>query len=365
MKLALDNVRVFDGSAIIGPTTVIIDGSVIGPIGNSVDVAVDQRIDCNEATLLPGFIDAHVHLTDKSQLLQMAAAGITTALDMGNFDAEQFNSFRDLPGLPDVRTSGFAATTANSRHSMLGFPKDKLVSDAESATKWTEDRVSENVDYVKIIADVPGPDQATLDAITTTAHKHQKLVVAHAASEEAYVMAVTAGVDVLTHVPLDKPLTVDTITQMVARKQVAVPTLIMMRGLSIIPRLSYKVAAESVTALHRAGIPIMAGTDANQLLPPMRVRHGQSMHTELELLVAAELSPVEALRGATVLPALHFGLTDRGVIETGKRADLVLVEGDPSVSIGATRNVLRVWCAGVEFINNKSGDLGLGRCHVL
>jgi imidazolonepropionase-like amidohydrolase len=66
------------------------------------------------------------------------------------------------------------------------------------------------------------------------------------------------------------------------------------------------------------------------------------------LLIEAGLSNVEALRAATVLPAQHFGLHDRGVIEPGRRADLVLIDGDPIADIRATRQIRRVWCAGVE-----------------
>ena len=73
-----------------------------------------------------------------------------------------------------------------------------------------------------------------------------------------------------------------------------------------------------------------------------------SLHDELELLVAAGLSTVEALRAVTVLPAKHFGLTDRGAIRPGLRADLVLLDGDPVADIRATRAICRVWCAGVD-----------------
>ena len=96
-------------------------------------------------------------------------------------------------------------------------------------------------------------------------------------------------------------------------------------------------------------MPILAGTDANAGPGiPFSPRHGESLHEELELLIEAGLSTVEALRAATVLPAQYFGLHDRGVIEPGRRADLVLIDGDPIADIRATRQIRRVWCAGVE-----------------
>jgi imidazolonepropionase-like amidohydrolase len=64
--------------------------------------------------------------------------------------------------------------------------------------------------------------------------------------------------------------------------------------------------------------------------------------------VTPGLSTVDALRAATVAPARFFGLTDRGVIEPGRRGDLVLIDGDPVHDIRAARSISRVWCGGVE-----------------
>lgn len=82
--------------------------------------------------------------------------------------------------------------------------------------------------------------------------------------------------------------------------------------------------------------------------PSSVVLDGGSLHDELELLTGAGLSTVDALRAATVLPAEHFGLRDRGAVRPGLRADLVLVDGDPRADIRATRAISRVWCAGIE-----------------
>jgi imidazolonepropionase-like amidohydrolase len=178
-------------------------------------------------------------------------------------------------------------------------------------------------------------------------------------------MALQAGVDMITHVPLDRALTASTAARIFAQKCVMIPTLTMMKG--IVDRVaaaaasqpegvpaagpSYESARDSVAELHRAGVPILAGTDANAGPGiPFSPRHGESLHDELELLIEAGLSTVEALRAATVLPAQHFGLHDRGVIEPGRRADLVLIDGDPIADIRATRQIRRVWCAGVEHV---------------
>ena len=76
------------------------------------------------------------------------------------------------------------------------------------------------------------------------------------------------------------------------------------------------------------------------------VIHGASVHHELQYLVRAGLTPVQALRAATLTPARRFGLTDRGRIAEGLRADLLLVDGDPTTTIADTLNLRAVWRRG-------------------
>jgi imidazolonepropionase-like amidohydrolase len=94
-------------------------------------------------------------------------------------------------------------------------------------------------------------------------------------------------------------------------------------------------------------VPIFAGTDSvNQPGVPFSIPLGSTLHQELVLLVDAGLTPVEALRSATVAPAAWFGLDDRGAVRAGLRADLLLVGGDPTADISATQDVRGVWVAG-------------------
>jgi imidazolonepropionase-like amidohydrolase len=126
----------------------------------------------------------------------------------------------------------------------------------------------------------------------------------------------------------------------------------MMEGIALQsapPGADYAAARASVTTHYRAGVPILAGTDANAAPGvPAVISHGDSLHHELELLVDAGLTKLDALRAATSLPARYFGLADRGVIEPGRRADLVLIDGDPLQDIKATRLIRLLWCGGVE-----------------
>jgi imidazolonepropionase-like amidohydrolase len=91
-------------------------------------------------------------------------------------------------------------------------------------------------------------------------------------------------------------------------------------------------------------VPVLAGTDA----PSPGQTYGASLHGELALLVGAGLSATQALAAATSAPARAFGLGDRGRIGPGLRADLVLVDGDPTKDLSATRRIVAIWKRGVR-----------------
>ena len=375
-KLAITNVRVFDGQRVTEPTTVVVDGDVIG---NDADGAV--QYDGEGGVLMPGLIDAHIHLDTERELILMAQSGITTALDMATWPPSKIEALRGRDGLTDFRTPGVPAITSASMHRVL-FPTirdEDLVESPDDAVRFVKDRIAEKTDYVKVVCDDPGPSQESINALVAEAHKHDKLVIAHATTRATYEMAQDAKADVLTHAPVDQTLDEAAVTRMKQDGRICVPTLTMMEAVTgplswtailkmlMQPTLlwaiikvkrksgsgggkpAYGNARDSVTALHRAGVPILAGTDAHyEPQSPFDVRHGESLHHELELLVEAGLSTVEALQAATSLPAKHFGLADRGKIEAGMRADLVLLAEDPIEDIKATRSIRKVWCAGME-----------------
>lgn len=371
---AIKNVHIFTGKQLSEPKTVYVSA---GLITNDAEHA--QIIDGDGGVLIPGLIDAHIHLNTPHELQTMARHGVTTGLDMATWPPSKIDAQRGSRGASDFRTPGAPATSPGSMHTvLLPLPQTSLVKNPEDAVRFVQERVAEGVDYIKMIADDPGPDQETLNAIVSEAHKRGKLVVAHAAAIHSFNMAQDAAADVITHVPCDGSLD-DAASQRMARdNQVAVPTLTMMKAIttplswrgiltmllhpfiliSVIKatkqkrygkgKLDYANARASVAALHRAGVPILAGTDAHvEPTSPVSVKHGETLHQELELLVEAGLSNLEALQAATSLPAKYFELHDRGVIEVGKRADLVLLTRNPLDDIKNTRSISRVWCAGV------------------
>jgi imidazolonepropionase-like amidohydrolase len=347
---AIAGARVWDGNRFDGERTVIIDGSLIGTEADDAEV-----IDCTGGYLLPGLIDAHVHLGDRSTLEHLADYGVTTALDMATWPPERLNPLRNVPGVTDIRSPGASAIGPAGPHSHIPTinPESVLHTPAD-ARAFVDARASENVDYIKIVLEAPGeggPERDSALALVEAAHAIGKAVIAHAASTGAYQLALDIAADVITHVPLGEPVADSMIEQMVDQHTIIVPTLTMMEQIATnngVPQ-AFKGSLLSVNRIHGAGVPVLAGTDANtQAGVPAQIPHGESLHHELELLTQAGLTAADALRAATTLPASHFDLPDRGTVTAGRRADLILLNSNPLEDIRATRDLVRAWFAGIE-----------------
>ena len=131
---------------------------------------------------------------------------------------------------------------------------------------------------------------------------------------------------------------------------IASPTLVMMRVMARArlgdrAEAAFANALESVRRMHAAGIPIVAGTDANET-PIAPVPHGASLHEEIGLLQEAGLTPQESLVAATSAAASALRLTDRGRVAEGLRADLLLVDGDPTIDSAVLAHPSAVWVGG-------------------
>lgn len=111
----------------------------------------------------------------------------------------------------------------------------------------------------------------------------------------------------------------------------------------------YRAALDLTKRAHAAGAPVLAGTDAMDA----NIVHGFSLHDELQQLVQAGLTPLDALRAATIVPATHFGRADDlGSVEVGKIADLVLLNANPLIDIKNTKNIRAVWLNGQHLNRN-------------
>lgn len=348
--VAITNVRVFDGDQLSEPRTVVFENGVITNA-----TTAPTAIDGEGGVLLPGLIDSHVHLEGEISMEHAAQWGVTVMLDMGTPVAVA-DKLRNLPHLPDILCSGVSAAPPGGTHAAMGCIPVATPREAEA---FVADRVAEKVDFIKVIADSPAGqnvismDEQALAALVTAAHDNNLAVVAHVTLDTSFNACFRTDVDIVTHTPLAMSIDAEMATKLKKKNMAAIPTLIMMQCFmgkipagAQPPGLGYDNAEESVTAMNKAGVLIMAGTDANSTV--CATPHGESLHTELELLVDAGLTPIEALRSATVLPAAYFGFSDRGVIKPGYRADMVLVKGDPTTDISATQNIMGVWIKGVR-----------------
>jgi len=376
--IAITNVRVFDGTKLTELRTVVIENGIISKLTTG-DIVVDG----NGGTLLPGLIDSHIHLADKENLKHAANWGVTTMLDMATRAPELVDSLRNNPALTDIRSCYHPASAQGGiQTKSMGFPSSSIVNGPKDAERFVAQQITLGANYIKLIIEDPAimgsaalaPE--TIVALVETAHRKNKLVFAHVTTINSYSIAINAGVDVLNHVPLGEPLPDSLVEAIVNKGLIVIPTMIMMKGIcsklgKMNPRilsmimakglrnklrgmlnpkaLDYHNAERTVQALIKAGATIIAGTDANS--DPKTfciVEHGKSLHEELSLMVNVGMKPIQALQSATSLPAKLLGLDDRGIIETGKRADLVLVEGNPTVDIKATSAIKGVWIAGVR-----------------
>ena len=172
----------------------------------------------------------------------------------------------------------------------------------------------------------------------------------HAADLGAYMQAINSGTDGIQHVPPEGSLSTHTTHMAKTQRQLITPIMEIFRQgfanraiLAVTEGNSsaswtWQNVQQNVRALHEAGLPILAGTDAVGVVSPdIAVTFGLTLHNELENLVSAGFTPVEALIAATSEPAKRFGLDDRGVIAVGNRADLLLLDADPSEVICNTR----------------------------
>jgi imidazolonepropionase-like amidohydrolase len=390
---AIVNVRIFDGTRVIPRGTVVFQGNRIAAVGADVMPPKGATIvDGAGQTVLPGFIDSHTHAWGEA-LERALVFGVTTELDMFT-DPTFARQMREeqaktgAPGRADLLSAGYLATAPGGHGTEYGMPVPTLTR-PEEAQAWVDARVAEGSDYIKIVLEdgspygrqIPTLDKATLTAVVQAAHKDGKLAVVHISTEEAAKEAIEAGADGLVHIFTDRAPEPGFAALLKKHKAFVTPTLTVVesttgaasgKALPDDPRLSpylkddevsnlrrgfpgqrkldFQNALAAVRQLAKEGVPILAGTDS----PNPGTTHGASIHRELELLVSAGLSPTEALAAATATPARIFGLKDRGRIAVGLRSDLVLVKGDPTANVLATRDVQRVWKLGQEAARPKA-----------
>lgn len=391
--LAIETPRLFDGVRAVteGATVVIDDGRILGvaPRGTRLPSGC-ERIRFADATLLPGLIDAHVHLCcdggpdallrlpefdDEEQaaviersLLAHRAAGVTCVRDLGDREWAVVD-WRDRHGeptnLPRVLASGPPITSVGGHCWNMGGE----VRGVDALRQAVRERADRGVDIVKIMASgdagTPGSDPLDsqfgaeqLGVVVGEARRHGLRVVAHAHPLDVIRDAVLAGVDGIEHcgfltaagVDVDPTVVVDLVESGVA----VGPTLGTVPGAEppeaageLMRRagLTYERRIRDVGDLFRGGVRLVSGSDGG--VGPGRP-HGVLPYAVADL-VAGGVPPADALASATSVAADVCGIAHHaGRVRPGLVADLLIVRGDPFADIVALRDVAAVYVRGVR-----------------
>jgi imidazolonepropionase-like amidohydrolase len=401
--------RLFDGKSdtLVQPAMIIVSGNKIQSVGGQAPAGATV-IDLGDATLLPGFIDAHTHLTmdfdpdyNGARLRQMGRpvselairstanakatlmAGFTTVRDVGSSDFLDIGLRNSINAgvVPGPRmlvavhaigsTGGHCDEGDGFRFGFLSHeagPEDGVINSPDQARFAVRFNIKYGADVIKTCptggvlsptdeVDAPQLTQAEMDALVAAAHDLRRKAAAHAHGPEGAKRAIRAGIDSIEHGTF---LEDEALRMMRERGTYLVPTLSVRSGIaeSKFPPLVQQKADVAVHAqdamVRRAlsmGVKIALGTDA-AVYP-----HGSNA-LEFVLLAADGMTPAQALHAGTTVDAALLGLHDKiGTLEAGKLADIVAVPGNPLDNIKATQNVFFVMKEGKVYRNDR--DTGL------
>jgi imidazolonepropionase-like amidohydrolase len=330
---------------------IIVKGDRIAALGRKEEITSEgAEINLGDATLMPGMIDAHVHLTlagaGEANARATLRAGFTTVQDLGALNYANIkirNSIREgkFPG-PTVVASGPWLGVSGGTCDFQGIG----VKGAEAFRARVKKDVDEGADLIKVCASgwlaqaVERPDaveisEEELRAAIDEAHTLKRRVAVHAISERAIAISVTNGADLIVHGGFTAK---ETVAAMAQRRIFQIPTLYSLRANVAAPM--YDKLQKHLGAAFREGLPIAFGTDAGV------IRHGQNAK-EFSEFAGMGLKPIEAIRTATVEAAKAVGLPGEiGVLKSGALADIIAVEGNPLDDLTALQKVKFVMKAG-------------------
>lgn len=382
--LAIRAARLFDGSAWRNDALVLVDGERIVDVSGAPPPHA-ELLDLGDATLVPGLIDAHVHLglnaspdpvahlgevDDGALLAEMRAAagralraGITTVRDLGDrsyLGVRLRDELRGHPGLgPSILAAGPPVTTRRGHCWFLGGEVD---GSTEAVRATVREHAERGVDVIKVMATggelTPGtrPHQAQfsleeLVVATEEAHRLGLPIIAHAHGREGIERAVQAGCDGVEHASF---LTVDDLEvdpAVVDALAAAGTAVCWTAGVAVgeppLPSRLAHLAQKGIAAvrlLAERGARLVLASDAG-ISPP---KPHDVLPAGLSLLATAALGNAAALAGVTVLAAQACGVSDRkGRLAPGYDADLLAVDGDPLADLAALARPVAVLHQGV------------------
>ncbi len=392
-SFAIVDVTLFDGVAFERHQDVWVEDGRVRRVGAKLRLPDDlARVDGRGHTLLPGFIDGHVH-TFGGTLGDALRFGVTSVLD-------QFTDSGLLAGArtarddiartaeADLFSAGMLATAPGGHGTQFGLRVEPLTGPTGAAA-WVRARKEEGSDWIKIVSEdgsayrgeIPSLERETIAALIAAAHAEGLLAVVHVSDLEAALEAVSLGADGLVHTWFDAAISEQDARSFARTGVFVVPTLSVIMGLfgdstglrvldetheSLVSPMQRQtlnnrfempegpdpeIALENVRRLHAAGVRIVAGTDA----PNPGTATGLSMHGELRLLARAGLESHEVLAAATSVAADAFAVPERGRIAEGYIADLLLVQGDLEEDVTRTADIVTIWKDGYPVVRETAG----------
>jgi imidazolonepropionase-like amidohydrolase len=372
--LVLLNATLIDatGAPALPQSAIGIRGGRIAAIGAAATFvyAPTTRVrDLSGATIMPAFVNAHAHVSGLSddQLRQWTSAGVTTLRDLAS-PSELIARRNELaaggdPTLPRLLVSGPTLSVPGGHPFPVSSPVLRVhaiaVRGPADAHAVTARMIADGIDQIKIAVsgrtDVSWPElsDAEIQSITETARAYGVRVSAHVDRASGLRRAVRNGVHDAAHAPRDR-IPDDLIAEMVEREVAMVPTIAVYEALAdsrsrVVEwrRITQPIMYDNLRRFAAAGGLLALGDDYGGV-PGMSL--GMPM-AEMKHWLKAGLSPLEIITAATRNSAIVVGLgTELGTIEVGKRADLLVVAGDPLNDIYALKNPLLVLRDGVEII---------------